>query len=252
MRGLSRNRGPRREISDFSVGYKSGSPPKGRSRFGGVSFGDPAEKSPIFRWGIFIKISPFKGISYAEKPRKPVSVTKTNSPIPDGRLFVVGAATGGDRMSAEGKTGVRRQCAVCSRSGRIASGITLRRLRGGASEALVPECRRCPPATVGALSGGTVAGETRRKGVQYSPVRERNKIGDPAEKSLIFRWGINRGPRQKDAVVSAGHRCLGAINENYHFIRRFYPVRIHTQINPDASDVFALSRIVYAEALSVL
>ena len=107
-----------------------------------------------------------------EKPRNPVSVTKTISPIPDGRLFGVGAATGGDRVSAEGKTGVRRQCAVCSRSGRIASGITLRRLRGGASEALVPECRRCPPATVGALSGGTVAGETRRKGAQYSPVKE--------------------------------------------------------------------------------
>ena len=107
-----------------------------------------------------------------EKPHNPVSVTKRNHPIPDGRLFVVGAATGGDRVSAEGKTGVRRQCAVCSRSGRIASGITLRRLRGGASEALVPECRRCPPATVGALSGGTVAGETRRKGVQHSPVKE--------------------------------------------------------------------------------
>ena len=107
-----------------------------------------------------------------EKPRNPVSVTKTISPIPDGRLFGVGAATGGDRVSAEGKTGVRRQCAVCSRSGRIASGITLRRLRGGASEGLVPERRRCPPATVGALSGGTVAGETRRKGAQYSPVKE--------------------------------------------------------------------------------
>ena len=107
-----------------------------------------------------------------EKPRKLVSVTKTISPIPDGRSFGVGAATGGDRMSAEGKTGVRRQCAICSRSGRIASGITLRRLRGGASEALVPECRRCPPATVGALSGGTVAGGTRRKGAQHSPVIE--------------------------------------------------------------------------------
>ena len=107
-----------------------------------------------------------------EKPRKPVSVTKRHHPIPDGRLFGVGAATGGDRVSAEGKTGVRRQCAICSRSGRIASGITLRRLRGGASEALVPERRRCPPATVGALSGGTVAGETRRKGAQHSPVKE--------------------------------------------------------------------------------
>ena len=70
------------------------------------------------------------------------------------------------------RTDVRRQCAVCSRSGRIASGITLRRPRSGASEALVPECRRCPPATVGALSGGTVAGETRRKGAQHSPVKE--------------------------------------------------------------------------------
>ena len=128
-----------------------------------------------------------------EKPRNPVSVTKRNHLIPDGRLFGVGAATGGDRVSAEGKTGVRRQCAVCSRSGRIASGITLRRLSGGASEALVPERRRCPPATVGALSGGTVAGETRRKGAQHSPVRERNKIGVPAEKSLIFRWGIYSG-----------------------------------------------------------
>ena len=88
----------------------------------------------------------------------------------------MGAATGGDRVSAEGKTGVRRQCAVCSRSGRIASGITLRRLRGGASEALVPECRRCPPATVGALSGGTVAGETRRKGVQYSLFKREGSI----------------------------------------------------------------------------
>ena len=110
-----------------------------------------------------------------EKPRNPVSVTKTISPLHDGHLFGVGAATGGDRVSAEGKTGVRRQCAICSRSGRIASGITLRRLRGGASEALVPERRRCPPATVGALSGGTVAGETRRKGVQHSPVKERKK-----------------------------------------------------------------------------
>ncbi len=40
-----------------------------------------------------------------EKPRNPVSVTKTISPIPDGRLFGVGAATGGDRVSAEGKDG---------------------------------------------------------------------------------------------------------------------------------------------------
>ena len=106
-----------------------------------------------------------------EKPRKPVSVTKTNSPIPDERLFGVGAATGGDRVSASGKDG-RRQCAICSRSGRIASGITLRRLSGGASEALVPECRRCPPTTVGALSGGTVAGETRRKGFN-TPLSEK-------------------------------------------------------------------------------
>ena len=171
------------------------------------------------------------------------------------------------RQSRWARTGVRRQCAVCSRSGRIASGITLRRLRGSASEALVPERRRCPPATVGALSGGTVAGETRRKGVQYSPVRERNKIGVPAEKSLIFRWGLNRGPHKTDAVCFmgfhsgfppkgrsrfGGHCCLGAINENYRLIRRFYPVRIHMQINPDASDVFTLSRFVYAEARSVL
>ena len=34
-----------------------------------------------------------------------MSVTKTNHPIPDGRLFVVGAATGGDRVSASGKDG---------------------------------------------------------------------------------------------------------------------------------------------------
>ena len=40
-----------------------------------------------------------------EKPRNPVSVTKISSPIPDGRLFGVGAATGGDRVSAEGKDG---------------------------------------------------------------------------------------------------------------------------------------------------
>ena len=127
-----------------------------------------------------------------EKPRNPVSVTKRNHLIPDGRLFGVGAATGGDRVSAEGKTGVRRQCAVCSRSGRIASDITLRRLRGGASEALVPERRRCPPATVGALSGGTVAGETRRKGAQYS---------------LFKRGGIPefRGPRREISDFSVGY-----------------------------------------------
>ena len=40
-----------------------------------------------------------------EKPRNPVSVTKRNHLIPDGNLFGVGAATGGDRMSAEGKDG---------------------------------------------------------------------------------------------------------------------------------------------------
>ena len=40
-----------------------------------------------------------------EKPRNPVSVTKRNHLIPDGRLFGVGAATGGDRVSAEGKDG---------------------------------------------------------------------------------------------------------------------------------------------------
>ena len=40
-----------------------------------------------------------------EKPRNPVSVTKRNHPIPDGNLFGVGAATGGDRVSASGKDG---------------------------------------------------------------------------------------------------------------------------------------------------
>ena len=53
----------------------------------------------------FIRISPFNGISSREKPCKPVSVTKTNHPIPDGSLFGVGAATGGDRVSASGKDG---------------------------------------------------------------------------------------------------------------------------------------------------
>ena len=38
-----------------------------------------------------------------EKPRNPVSVTKRNHPIPDGNLFGVGAATGGDRVSAAPK-----------------------------------------------------------------------------------------------------------------------------------------------------
>ncbi len=156
------------------------------------------------------------------------------------------------RQSRWARTGVRRQCAVCSQSGRIASGITLRRLRGGASEALVPERRRCPPATVGALSGGTVAGETRRKGVQYSPVRERNKIGGPHKTDAVRFMGFHSGFPPKGRSRFGGNCCLGAINENYHFIRRFYPVRIHTQINPGASDVFTLSRFVYAEARSVL
>ena len=40
-----------------------------------------------------------------EKPRNPVSVTEISSPISDGHLFGVGAATGGDRMSASGKDG---------------------------------------------------------------------------------------------------------------------------------------------------
>ena len=40
-----------------------------------------------------------------EKPRKPVSVTKTSSPLHDGHPFGVGAATGGDRVSASGKDG---------------------------------------------------------------------------------------------------------------------------------------------------
>ena len=40
-----------------------------------------------------------------EKPHNPVSVTKTNHTLSDGRLFGVGAATGGDRVSASGKDG---------------------------------------------------------------------------------------------------------------------------------------------------
>ena len=40
-----------------------------------------------------------------EKPRNPVSVTKTSSPLHDGHPFGVGAATGGDRVSASGKDG---------------------------------------------------------------------------------------------------------------------------------------------------
>jgi len=40
-----------------------------------------------------------------EKPRNPVSVTIRNHPISDGHLFGVGAATGGDRVSASGKDG---------------------------------------------------------------------------------------------------------------------------------------------------
>ena len=38
-----------------------------------------------------------------EKPRNPVSVTKTSYPLHDERLFGVGAATGGDRVSAAPK-----------------------------------------------------------------------------------------------------------------------------------------------------
>ena len=135
------------------------------------------------------------------------SVTKTNHTLSDGRLFGVGAATGGDRVSAEGKTGVRRQCAVCSRSGRIASDITLRRLRGGASEALVPERRRCPPATVGALSGGTVAGETRRKGVQYSLFKRGGipEFRGPRREIFDFSVGFNSGSRQMTAGNFTGH-----------------------------------------------
>ena len=91
-----------------------------------------------------------------------------------------------------------------------------------------------------------------KEGVQYSPVRERNKIGGPHKTDAVRFMGFHSGFPPKGRSRFGGNCCLGAINENYHFIRRFYPVRIHTQINSDASDVFTLSRVVYAEARSVL
>ncbi len=90
----------------------------------------------------------------------------------------------GDRVSAEGRRKVRRQCAIrgprrkhfrwgfLSLRGRIASGITWRR-RGGAvlgrPRARVP---KVSPKMVGSLSGGTILGETRRKGANNAPLSE--------------------------------------------------------------------------------
>ena len=136
-------------------------------------------------------------------------MTKTNSPIPDGRLFVVGAATGGDRVSASGKDGrtpaMRRLFAKWAHC----KWHNLRHRRGAATPSLVPERRWCPPkwwvpfqgGTIGvpaeSIFGGAHEGETRRKGAQHSLVRERNKSGVPAERTQSFRWGIIGGPRQE-------------------------------------------------------
>ena len=40
------------------------------------------------------------------------------------------------------------------------------------SDALVPECRRCPPKWWVPFQGGTISGETRRKGVSNTPMSE--------------------------------------------------------------------------------
>ena len=42
-----------------------------------------------------------------------------------------------------------------------------------------------------------------KEGVKHFLIKERNKIGVPAEKSLIFRWGIYSG-QKKNPPVWAG------------------------------------------------
>ena len=145
-----------------------------------------------------------------EKPRNPVSVTKRNHLIPDGRLFGVGAATGGDRVSAEGKDGrtpAMRHLFAKRAHCKWHNIAPPERRRIGSTCARAPKVssrnRGCPFRGYGCggnpQEGGSIfiiqeRGEEYpkgRRGVQHSPVREWNKIG---------------GPRRKDAVVSVGYK----------------------------------------------
>ena len=67
---------------------------------------------------------------------------------------------GGDRVSAEGWTGVRRlRWGFLSRSGRIASGITWRRRRGAVLGCPHARAPKVPPKTVGPRRGEWFLGE---------------------------------------------------------------------------------------------
>ena len=141
------------------------------------------------------------------------SVTKTNSPLSDALLFGVGAATGGDRVSAEGKTGVRRQCATCSRSRRIASGITLRRREAAHRKDLCPSAEGVLPQPWVPFQGVRLRGKPAGRGCNIHYSRERGgmpEFGAPAEKSLIFRWGLIGAPNKSPQAICWGIRKEGA------------------------------------------
>ena len=167
-----------------------------------------------------------------------MSVTEISSPISDGHLFEVGAATGGDRVSASGKDGrtpaMRRLFAKRAHC-KWHNIAPPERRRIGSTCARVPKVssrnRGCPfrgygcggnPQEGGSIfiiqergeespnSGSPInhrrrfIGASGRRG-HNTPLSENGiKSGAPAERTQSFRWGLIRGPRRKDAVVSVG------------------------------------------------
>ena len=125
-----------------------------------------------------------------EKPRNPVSVTKRNHPIPDGRLFGVGAATGGDRVSAEGKDG--RTPAMRH--------LFAKRAHCKWHNIAPPERRR-----IGSTCARVPKVSSRNRGC---PFRGYGCGGNPQEGGStlpLSKNGIIRGPRREIFDFSVGH-----------------------------------------------
>ena len=152
-----------------------------------------------------------------------MSVTEISSPISDGHLFEVGAATGGDRVSASGKDGrtpaMRRLFAKRAHC-KWHNIAPPERRRIGSTCARVPKVssrnRGCPFRGYGCggnpQEGGSIfiikerGGKPEwKEGVEYFPVSERNKSGVPAERTQSFRWGLIWGPRREISDFSVGY-----------------------------------------------
>ena len=154
-----------------------------------------------------------------------MSVTEISSPISDGHLFEVGAATGGDRVSASGKDGrtpaMRRLFAKRAHC-KWHNIAPPERRRIGSTCARVPKVssrnRGCSfrgygcggnPQEGGAIFIIQERGEESPKGRRgfNTPLSENEiKSGVPIKRMLSVLWGLIRGPRRKDAVVSVGYK----------------------------------------------